>query len=247
LALNKISNNKIMSKNNIIAIIPARSGSKSIKNKNLKKINGKSLISLAIGVCKKIDKINKIFVSTDSNNIAKEAINNGVDVPFLRSKKNSQDNSSIFETLIEVIKKLKKNQTFDYDTLLLIEPTSPLRTAENINKAIQKFIKESYNALWTISEVNKDYHPLKQLVVTKNNKINFYKKGGSKIYARQQLSNTFHRNGVCYLIKIKALLKYKSLMCPNTGYYLCNDINISIDTHEELKYAKKYFKKKFKL
>jgi len=236
-----------MSKNNIIAIIPARSGSKSIKNKNLKKINGKSLISLAIGVCKKISKINKIFVSTDSSEIAKEAMNNGVEVPFLRSKKNSQDNSSILETLIEIIQKLKKNRTFDYDTLLLIEPTSPLRTVENVNKAIQKFIKKGYNALWTISEVNKDYHPLKQLVVTKNKKINFYKKGGSKIYARQQLSSTFHRNGVCYLIKIKALLKYKSLMCRNTGYYLCNDINISIDTHEELEYAKKYFNTKFKL
>ena len=236
-----------MSKNNIIAVIPARSGSKSIKNKNLKQINGKSLVSLAIGVCKKIGKINKIFVSTDSRSIAKEAMNNGAEVPFLRSKKNSQDNSSILETLIEVIKKLKKNRTFDYDTLLLIEPTSPLRTVKNVNKAIQKFINEGYNALWTISEVNKDYHPLKQLVVTKNNKINFYKKGGSKIYARQQLSNTFYRNGVCYLIKIKALLKYKSLMCPNTGYYLCNDINISIDTYEELEYAKKYFNRKFKL
>ena len=236
-----------MGVNNIIAIIPARSGSKSIKNKNLKKINGKSLISLSIGVCKKIRKISKIFVSTDSRGIAKEAINNGVDVPFLRSKNNSQDNSSILESLIEVIKKLKKNPAFDYDAILLIEPTSPLRTIKNVNKAIQKFIKGGYDALWTISEVNKDYHPLKQLTVTKNNKINFYKKEGSKIYARQQLSSTFYRNGVCYLIKIKALLKYKSLMCPNTGYYLCNDINISIDTHDELKYAKKYFKKKFEL
>ena len=236
-----------MKRNNIIAIIPARSGSKSIKNKNLKRINGKSLISLAIGVCKKIYRVNKIFVSTDSKNIAKEAINNGIQVPFLRSKKNARDNSSISETLIEVIKKLKISQKFNYDTILLIEPTSPLRKFENVNKAIQKFIKGGYDALWTISEVNKDYHPLKQLVVIKNNKINFYEKGGSDICARQQLSDTFYRNGVCYLIKIKALLKYRSLMCPNTGYYLCNDINISIDTHEELRCAKKYFNKKFKL
>ena len=75
-----------MNTNNIIAIIPARSGSKSIKNKNLKKINGKSLLTLAIEICKKIKKINKIFVSTDSRKIANEAIKNNIEVPFLRSK-----------------------------------------------------------------------------------------------------------------------------------------------------------------
>jgi len=235
-----------MNSNNIIAIIPARSGSKSIKNKNLKKINGKSLLTLAIEISKKIKKINKIFVSTDSYKIANEAIKNNIEVPFLRSKINAKDYSSISKVLIEVIKKLKKKYKLNYNIVLLIEPTSPLRTIQNIEGAIKKFLKNNYNALWTISQTNKDYHPLKQLVIKKNN-INFYEAKGAKVYARQQLKNTFYRNGVCYLIKTAALLKYKKLMCPNTGYYLCNDINISIDSHEELEYAKKHFKKKFKL
>jgi CMP-N-acetylneuraminic acid synthetase len=235
-----------MNSNNIIAIIPARSGSKSIKNKNLKKINGKSLLTLAIEISKKIKKINKIFVSTDSYKIANEAIKNNIEVPFLRSKINANVSSSISKVLIEVIKKLKKKYKLNYNIVLLIEPTSPLRTIQNIEGAIKKFLKNNYNALWTISQTNKDYHPLKQLVINKNN-INFYEAKGAQVYARQQLKNTFYRNGVCYLIKTAALLKYKNLMCPNTGYYLCNDINISIDTHEELEYAKKHFKKKFKL
>jgi CMP-N-acetylneuraminic acid synthetase len=235
-----------MNSNNIIAIIPARSGSKSIKNKNLKKINGKSLLTLAIEISKKIKKINKIFVSTDSYKIANEAIKNNIEVPFLRSKINAKDSSSISKVLIEVIKKLKKKYKLNYNIVLLIEPTSPLRTIQNIEGAIKKFLKNNYNALWTISQTNKDYHPLKQLVIKKNN-INFYETKGAQVYARQQLKNTFYRNGVCYLIKTAALLKYKNLMCPSTGYYLCNDINISIDTHEELEYAKKHFKKKFKL
>lgn len=234
-----------MNTNNIIAIIPARSGSKSIKNKNLKKINGKSLLTLAIEICKKIKKINKIFVSTDSYKIANEAIKNNIEVPFLRSKINAKDYSSISKVLIEVIKKLKKKYKLNYNIVLLIEPTSPLRTIQNIEGAIKKFLKNNYNALWTISQTNKDYHPLKQLVIKKNN-INFYEAKGAQVYARQQLKNTFYRNGVCYLIKTAALLKYKNLMCSHTGYYLCNDINISIDTHKELEYAKKHFKKKFK-
>jgi hypothetical protein len=235
-----------MNSNNIIAIIPARSGSKSIKNKNLKKINGKSLLTLAIEISKKIKKINKIFVSTDSYKIANEAIKNNIEVPFLRSKINAKDSSSISKVLIEVIKKLKKKYKLNYNIVLLIEPTSPLRTIQNIEGAIKKFLKNNYNALWTVSQTNKDYHPLKQLVIKKNN-INFYETKGAQVYARQQLKNTFYRNGVCYLIKTAALLKYKNLMCHNTGYYLCNDINIYIDTHEELEYAKKHFKKKFKL
>ena len=156
-----------MNSNNIIAIIPARSGSKSIKNKNLKKINGKSLLTLAIEISKKIKKINKIFVSTDSYKIANEAIKNNIEVPFLRSKINAKDYSSISKVLIEVIKKLKKKYKLNYNIVLLIEPTSPLRTIQNIEGAIKKFLKNNYNALWTISQTNKDYHPLKQLVIKK--------------------------------------------------------------------------------
>ena len=95
-------------KKKILAIIPARGGSKGLKNKNLKKIGKKSLISLAINSCKKLKLVDKIFVSTDSKKIAKEAEKQGIKVPFLRAKKISGDKIPAFDVIYQTLRLVEK-------------------------------------------------------------------------------------------------------------------------------------------
>ena len=236
--------NKLIKKK-ILAIIPARAGSKGIINKNLAKIGNTTLLEKAIHDCKKVNQIDDIIVSTDSKKIAEIAKRNKINVPFYRSFKNSTSKSNIIDALIETIKKTEKYYIKKYEIILLIETTSPLRTSNDINKAISKYIKSGFDFLWTISKINLDYHPNKQLILKKN-KIKPFNKKNSTVYQRQQLEYTYRRNGVCYVINKKKLLKNKKLINENTGFLLMDDHHISIDTPEELKYVRSFYNKFFK-
>ena len=214
---------KAKKNNNILAIIPARGGSKGIKNKNLAQIGKTNLIARAIQICKKSSKIDKIIVSTDSEAIAREAIRNKIEVPFYRSKKNSSAKSKIIEALKETVRKTEKYYKIEYDVIVVIEPTSPLRSASEVDKAIQKFTKNKFNALWTVSKVNLDFHPYKQLQIVNNKKLKFYFKKSFEVSNRQELKTSFMRNGVCYVYKKEFILKSINMFSKNTGYLLLNN------------------------
>ena len=225
-------------KKKILAIIPARGGSKGLKNKNLKKIGKKSLISLAINSCKKLKLIDKIFVSTDSKKIAKEAEKQGIKVPFLRAKKISGDKIPAFDVIYETLRLVEKFYKEKFETIIYLEPTSPLRKNQDILLAFKKFKKFNFDSLWTISEIDLKFHPLKQVIVNKNT-VSAYEKKSEKIYARQQLSPTYYRNGVCYIFKRKTIVIDKEIMGKKCGYHIINSPQVSIDNYKDLIYARK--------
>ncbi len=235
---------KIISKNKFLAIIPARGGSIGIKNKNLSKIGNTNLLAQAIKVCKKIKSVEKIIVSTDSKKIANEAIKNKILVPFMRSKKNSTSRSNVVDAIIETIIKTEKFYRLKFENIMIIEPTSPLRKKKDIERSIRRFFKKKFEALWTISPVNSDYHPLKQTFL-RNNYLNFFFNNSKKISRRQQLKISYIRNGVCYLFKRNYLLKNKNIYSSKIGYLILNDRYISIDDRKDLKLARKLFKKNY--
>ena len=123
----------------ILAIIPARGGSKGIKNKNIKPMNGKPLIVWTIEAAQQSIYLDKFLVSTDSKEIAKVAKHNGAEVPFLRLSKYAKDDSPSYEAVLHAIDQLKlKGETYDY--VALLEPTSPLRGYKDIDNAIAQLI-----------------------------------------------------------------------------------------------------------
>ncbi len=124
-----------MKKKNIICIIPARSGSKRIKNKNIVKFNGKPLISYSIKTAKKSKLFDRIIVSTDSIKIKKIALRYGAEVPFLRSKKLSNDYAGTNDVLKDVVKKLKLEKI---KYIFCIYPTAPLINSRDLKIALKK-------------------------------------------------------------------------------------------------------------
>lgn len=226
---------------NILAIVPARIGSKGIVKKNLKKIKKKSLVSQAIICLKKIKQIDRIFVSTDSNLIVKEALKFNISTPFLRNKRLAGDRISDYQVISDVLKKIEKLDKKNYDIILLIQPTSPFRKANDIVKCIKMLINNKPDSVWTVSKSDSKMHPLKQLSINKN-KINFYDKRGKKIIARQQLQDLYHRNGICYAIRRQTILKQKNIMGNFCIPYIINRININIDNYFDLKLANLLYK-----
>lgn len=225
----------------ILAIVPARGGSKGIRLKNLKKINGKSLIEHVSEVIKKFKKIDYSVVSTDHPKIKKEAISTGLFQIVDRTKYLSGDKVSDFQVLSHAIKSLQYKKLF-FDIVLMLQPTSVLRDAKHIEKALNLIVKKKFDFVWSVSEVDLKYHPLKQLITNKN-KINFYNIAGKNIIARQQLKKTYIRNGAVYAFKTKVLLKQKKILNKNTGYFIIKSKQISIDTKKDLETAELYLKK----
>ena len=217
----------------ILAVVPARGGSKGIILKNLRTIQGIPLLGIVGNIIKKIKIFDRSIVSTDHNKIAKVAIEFGMEVPFKRPKDISGDQIGDIEVLIHALKETEKNDNQKYDIIVMLQPTSPLRKVSHVVSCIDKLIDEGYDAVWTVSENDSKNHPFKQLKL-ENGKIELYDNLGSDIVARQQLKPLYYRNGIAYALTRNCLLNQKRLMTNNTGAILINEPSISIDTQWDL-------------
>ena len=116
-----------------LGIIPARGGSKGIRNKNIRAFAGKPLIAYAIDAAKKSRYLSRTVVSTESEEIARVAKEYGAEVPFLRPKELAEDTSKVFDAIAHLLEKLKTDEGYAPDYIVLLQPTSPLRTAKDID------------------------------------------------------------------------------------------------------------------
>ena len=201
-------------KNKILAIIPARGGSKGIKNKNIKLMNGKPLIYYTIKAALKSKLINRVIVSTDSTVIVKKSKNFGAEVPFLRPKKFSHNTSPAIVVIEHALKYLKDNEGYMPDAIIYLQPTSPLRAEIDITKAITLFNKDKKaDSLVSVTEVPHNFHPIK-LMSLKNKYLKPYLKnqGFKSLDRHEKRSLIVGRNGPAILIvKTNIILKNKKI------------------------------------
>ncbi len=233
----------MINKKLILCVIPARGGSKGIPLKNMKKINGKSLIRIAADCAKKVKLIDKIILSTDSEIIASEGKNSDVEVPFLRPYKISGDRVSDLEVLKHALITVEKKDNRKYEYIVMLQPTSPLRIVRDVEACIEKIDNEHLDSVWTISKSDTKNHPLKQLKMNSCDKLSLYDEKGSKIIARQELSTLFYRNGAAYVVTRDCLLNQKTIMGKKTSGYLIKRFQISIDSLHDLELAEFYMNK----
>ncbi len=136
---------------NVLAIIPARGNSKSIKNKNIKLLFGKPLIYYSINIAKRSKLINRVIVSSDSKRIINIAKKYGAEAPFVRPKKLSEDNSKDYGLFLHCLEWLKKNENYVPDLIVHLRPTYPIRSVRIINRAIKFALKKKQLRLYKIS------------------------------------------------------------------------------------------------
>jgi len=127
----------------ILALIPARSGSKRVPNKNIRRLAGKPLIVYTIEAALKSKRINRVIVSTDSQQIASIAKEHGAEIPFIRPKEISQSNSTEMEFFNHALNWLQDHEKYEPDLIVLLYPTSPLRKVESIDSAIEEILKHA--------------------------------------------------------------------------------------------------------
>jgi CMP-N,N'-diacetyllegionaminic acid synthase len=233
---------KHISKNEMWVFIPARSGSKSIKNKNIKKINGKPLIYYTLSIASRLKKIKKIIFSSDSQRYLNIAAKYTTIDSHLRSKKNSKHLSTDYDVFKEyIVQKLKRDESLP-EFFLHLRPTTPVRNLKTLNNLINTFQKNSqkYSALRSVSELE---NPGYKTVIFKKKKLFslFYKSFDLKIInkARQTYQKSYIPNGYADIIKTENLIK-KSLHGSKVFGYIIKEFNSDIDNINDFKRTKLY-------
>lgn len=224
---------------NIIAIIPARSGSKGIKDKNIKKLGDKPLIGWAIYHCVKSKLFSKIYLTTDSKKYASIANKFGSIEIIFRPKKISRSNSTDYQMIEHAISKININ----YDYIAHIRPTSPLRTISQMRNAIKLFTRSNYSSLRSVHEMSETaYKTLEikkgMLKPLKNINLSLDKLNGP----RQGFNKTYSPNGIIDIYRKNFILKNK-LLLGNKSKAFVTTYSKEIDTINDLNYLKKIWKK----
>ena len=219
----------------ILAVVPARGGSKGIPLKNLRCIGGKSLVSIVGEVANSIIELDRKIISTDHTEIARAAISAGLDCPFMRPEKISGDRVSDWDVLVDALQKMEKIDECKYDIILMLQPTSPMRRPSDVLGVIRMLIKDGYDSVWSVSQTDTKAHPLKQLVI-KDGHMDYWDQRGGDIIARQQLEPVYHRNGVAYALTRSCILDIKGIKGSKSGAFVVEGEQISIDTEEDIKY-----------
>lgn len=230
-------------KEKILAIIPARSGSKGIKDKNIKELNGKPLIAYTIEVARKSKIFEDIVVSTDSEKYADISKKYGALVPFLREEKLSGDQASSLDVILDVLEKMKQLGK-EYDTLILLQPTSPLRTEEDLKQAYEFYLEKKASAVVSVCEM--EHSPLWANTLPPSKKIdNFLRDIGNK--NRQQLEKYYRVNGAVYIVNVEYFKKYKNFYQEDSyAYIMSRENSIDIDEDIDFKIAEYLIKEKEK-
>ena len=228
-----------------LAIIPARSGSKGLPHKNIKMLNGKPLIAWSIEAALGSGMFDTVMVSTDSEEYARIAREYGAEVPFLRSAATSGDNSSSWDAVAEVLDEYRKLGR-EFDTFMLLQPTSPLRTCEDITDAY-RMLEEKDGANSIVSFTECDYSPLLASAFDESwsfddeKRLSLMKVFRGKIdqgayYSRQSLPTFYHANGSIYLVRVNHFEK-NHYFYDETCYAMVMDQEHSIDVDTELDFV----------
>jgi len=224
----------------IIGVIPARGGSKGIYKKNLVDINGKPMLYYTIksSINSNLD---RIILSSEDKDIIKVGKEYGLEVPFIRPKNLSEDNSHTQDVILHALKWLEENENYKVHSVMTLQPTSPLRKTNHINEAINKFIKEGTNSLISINKKTSK-PPWWLLKKNKNGLIDLFFKDYEYPFnlERQQFPELYSPDGSIFITKRDFLFKNKSLFdFDNCSYYEIDEkYSIDVDNYVDLEMVK---------
>jgi N-acylneuraminate cytidylyltransferase/CMP-N,N'-diacetyllegionaminic acid synthase len=217
----------------MLAIIPARGGSKGLPGKNLKELNGKPLICYAIEQAKKSKLIDKIVVSTDDIDIANVAVNCGAECPFLRPAHLATDDSLVNDTYIYTLDKLKNDFDYDVSEFIVLQPTTPLRKVSDIDSAIELFKQKDADSV--VSYVEESHSVYWHKFLDEN--MCFDDIFEQKLANRQEYRKSYYPNGAVYIFKKKLILENKWYSDKSFAYLMPRSRSVDIDTLDDFLYA----------
>jgi CMP-N,N'-diacetyllegionaminic acid synthase len=214
----------------ILAIITARGGSKGVPKKNIRPLNGKPLIAYSIEAAKRSRYIDRVVISTDSEEIADIAVLHGAEILFLRPAQYSTDESPVWEAIVHALQWIEEHERKTYSTFCLLQPTSPFRKSQHIDCAFDKFFSvKTADSLISICESSKS--PFWSQIISSDGLLHPLIESKEQYNRRQDLPKTYDINGAIYISKTEFYRRMKSFLKGKTTFFVMErDSSLDIDT-----------------
>lgn len=219
----------------IMGIIPARGGSKGLPRKNIRSLLGKPLIAWTIEQALSSKYIDRVIVSTEDKEIAETSKKYGAEVPFMRSKELSSDDAKVIDVVTHVINKLEMSNNF-YDVIILLQPTSPLRTSKDIDNSVELLFLQNAQAIISVCDV--EHHPYWTNILPSGGCMKDFLKPEIINKNRQDLPIFYRLNGAIYLAYSDYLKAHRNFFGEKTyAYIMPKERSIDIDYEIDFKLA----------
>lgn len=220
----------------VLAVIPARAGSKGVPGKNLRALNGLPLLAHSIRVAQSARCVSSIFLSTDCSEIAAVGRAYGAQVPFLRPATLAQDHSPVADAVRDLLQRLERTQPL-CEWLLLLQPTSPFRTAADIEAAVDWVRARGATALVSVAPAAS--HPYLCRSIDSGGVLTPLVESPLNRARRQELPPAYVLNGALYLIQTKRFLEEEVGFCPDDAiaYVMPPERSVDLDTFEDFEWA----------
>lgn len=230
----------------VLGLIPARGGSKGVPRKNIRLIGGKPLLAYTADAALKAKKLTRVILNTEDEEIAEIGRKYGLDVPFIRPAELAADTTPTLPVVLHTLMKLKKEGE-NYDAVCLLQPTNPLRRAEDIDNCIKIFENTGVDSVVSVLPVPAEFNP--KWVYWRDSLGNLMLSSLEKepIARRQDLPPAFYRDGSVYVTRSQVILEHGSLYGESIQSYEMNpEYSINIDTEEDWKNLERRFSQKHK-
>ncbi len=217
----------------MIAIIPARGGSKGLPGKNIKPLNGKPLIAYAVEAALKAKHIDRVIISTDDEEIARVAVQYGAELPFMRPAELASDTALAVDNYIYTIGKLEQESGTIIDAFVVLQPTSPLRIAEDIDGAVELFEKKKADSVISYTQ---EAHPISWHKYL-DEEGHFIDILDANIKNRQDNRVSYYPNGAVYVFRTSMIRERKYYTDRSYAYIMPRIRSVDIDFIEDFEYA----------
>lgn len=220
----------------VLALIPARGGSKGIPGKNIAELCGKPLIAWTIDAARRARGIDRVVVSTDTPQIAEVARACGAEVPFMRPDELARDDTPGIAPPLHALRWLAEHEGYAPSALMLLQPTSPLRTDLDIEAAIDLFTRSGADSVVSVTEVH--HHPYLMKTRGPDGRLQPFMTPDQPFVRRQDLPPLYALNGALWLIKSAVLLAREEWYTDHTlGYIMPAERSLDVDTPFDLRLA----------
>lgn len=216
----------------MIAIVPARGGSKGLPGKNIKDLLGKPMIAYTIEEALKSKYITEVIISTDCTEIEKVALEYGAKSYFLRPEELASDTAKAIDNYIFTIDRLNNEFGYEIENFVVLQPTSPLRTVEDIDGAIELFNNKNADSVVSYTE---EHHPIEwHKYITEDGKFeNIFEE---KLLNRQEIKKSYFPNGAVFVFDYELIKQGKYYSDNSYAYIMPRFRSVDVDTIEDFKY-----------
>ena len=221
----------------VLAVVPARGGSKGIPRKNLCKVGGLSLIAHVARTTRALDWIDRAVLSTDDQEMAEEGRRHGLEVPFMRPDELATDGADPNEMWRHAWTESERSFDCEFDVSLLLQPTTPLRRPEEVERTVATLIEGGHAAATTVCVVPADFLPQRILQLGEDGRLSFFLPEGAEVTRRQDARPLYYRDGTCYARTRRSMIEEARDVEPDCAAVVIDRFVVNIDEPFELELA----------